>query len=128
MHELGYCEGVLEAVLARAAGRRVTSVGVRIGVLHGVVAEAFQQSFDVAAAGTVAASARTVLTVLPVRGRCRACRRDFAALDATPACPGCGSWEVALDGGDDVVLEWVGYADASGDVSPVPVHHHEEGD
>ncbi len=30
MHEMSYCEGVLEAVLRRASGRPVARVGVRI--------------------------------------------------------------------------------------------------
>lgn len=111
MHELGYCEGVLEATLRRAGGRPVTSVGVRVGAVHRLVADAFQQSFSLAAAGTVAEGARTVLTVVPVHGRCRGCRADFLSADPSPACPACGALDVAVDGGDEVVLEWVGYLD-----------------
>lgn len=111
MHELGYCEGVLEAVLRRAGDRRVSGVGVRIGAVHRVVPDAFQQSFTLAATGTVAEGARTVLSVLPVRGHCLACRADFTSADPSPACPTCGGLEVAVDGGDELVLEWVGYLD-----------------
>ena len=109
MHELGYCEGVLEAVLHRAGDRQVRAVGVRIGTLHRVLPDAFQHSFEVAAAGTVAAGARTELVVLPVRAHCLGCRADFESADPAPACPFCGSLEVAAEGGDDVVLEWVAY-------------------
>jgi hydrogenase nickel incorporation protein HypA/HybF len=123
VHELSYCDGVLEAVLLRAGGRRVSSVGVRIGAVHRVVAEAFQQSFAIAATGTVAADARTELTVLPVHGHCMDCRTDFHATDPAPACPGCGSFDVAVDGGDEVVLEWIGY-DAGADVPATPIHPH----
>ena len=51
VHEMSYCEGVLEAVERRAAGRPVARVGVRIGAVHRVVADAFEQSFQIAAAG-----------------------------------------------------------------------------
>ena len=37
LHELGLCEGVLQAVERRAAGRRVTRVRVRVGAQHRVV-------------------------------------------------------------------------------------------
>ena len=40
MHEMSYCEGVLEAVEKRAKGRPVVRVGVRIGAVHRVVADA----------------------------------------------------------------------------------------
>lgn len=111
MHELSYCEGVLEAVERRAQGRRVVAVGVRIGVVHRVVADAFQQSFQLAAAGGPAADAVTELQVVPVRGHCRSCRTDFDSSDPAPACPSCGSLEVAVDGGDEIVLEWLRYAE-----------------
>lgn len=128
MHELGYCEGVLEAVLRRAGDRPVASVGVRIGAVHRVVSDAFQQSFTIAAAGTVAEGASTVLTVLPAHGHCMDCRTEFLSPDPSPACPGCGSLDVAVDGGDEVVLEWIGYhaepAELSAEV--VTEHRHEE--
>ena len=58
MHELGLCEGVLEAVERRAAGRRVTRVRVRVGAQHRVVESAFDQSF--ALVGLVAVLRKSV--------------------------------------------------------------------
>ncbi len=134
MHEMGYCEGVLEAVERRAKGRRVARVGVRIGAVHRVVPDAFAQSFQLAAAGGPAESAATELTVLPVHGHCMDCRNDFHSLDPSPACPSCGSLDVAAEGGDEVVLEWIEYAGpadvaSSADASDneaelVPPHTH----
>lgn len=133
MHELGYCEGVLEAVERRAAGRPVARVGVRIGAVHRVVPDAFQQSFQVAAAGGPAAQAVTEVVVVPVAGHCMDCRHDFPSADPAPACPSCGSLDVAVDGGDEVVLEWLQYVDTSADASTdteaelVPAHTHDGG-
>ncbi len=127
MHEMSYCEGVLEAVERRAAGRPVARVGVRIGAVHRVVAAAFQQSFELAAAGGPAEGATTELVVVPVRGHCMDCRRDFDTPDPSPACPSCGGLDVAVEGGDEVVLEWLAYVDtAAADRSPevVPAHTH----
>lgn len=107
---MSYGQGVLEAVLRRAAGRPVAGVGVRIGAVHRVVAEAFQQSFTVAALGTPAEGATTEVEVVPVDGHCLDCRSDFTAADPSPACPACGSLAVAAVGGDEVVLTWLRYA------------------
>ncbi|HET9289505.1 MAG TPA: hydrogenase/urease maturation nickel metallochaperone HypA, partial [Actinomycetes bacterium] len=52
MHELGLCEGILEAVERRAAGRRVNRVRVRVGAQHRVVESAFDQSFALVSQGT----------------------------------------------------------------------------
>ena len=130
MHEMSYCEGVLEAVTRRAKGRPVARVGVRIGAVHRVVADAFQQSFELAAAGGPAAQAQTEVVVVPVHGHCLDCRHDFDAPDPQPPCPACGSLDVAVDGGDEVILEWLEYAgpaaqsDAAAELVPPHTHTH----
>ncbi len=131
MHEISYCEGVLEAVERRAAGRPVARLCVRIGAVHRVVADAFEQSFQLVAAGGPAEGATTQVVVVPVRGHCMDCRHDFASTDPSPACPACGSLEVAAEGGDEVVLEWLEYAhpaEGGADRAPelVPAHAHTE--
>ncbi len=128
MHEMSYCEGVLEAVERRAGTRQVAAIGVRIGAVHRVVAGAFEQSFQLASAGGPAAGATTELVVVPVHGHCMDCRHDFDAPDPSPACPGCGSLDVAVEGGDEVVLEWLRYVDPSAapdlPAELVPAHTH----
>ena len=124
MHELSYAEGVLQAVERRAAGRPVTRIGVRIGAVHRVVAEAFEQSFQLVAVGGPAEGAAAEVVVLPVRGHCLNCRTDFHATDPAPACPGCGSFDVAAEGGDEVVLEWLQYADVAAEQAIEPIPHH----
>ncbi|MDX6221596.1 MAG: hydrogenase nickel incorporation protein HypA/HybF [Frankiales bacterium] len=123
---MSYCEGVLEAVLRRAGDRRVERIGVRIGVVHRVVAAAFEQSFQLAAAGGPAEGATTEVVVVPVRGHCMECRHDFEAAEPTPACPECGSLDVAVDGGDEVILAWLQYAEKPADLPEelVPAHTH----
>ena len=129
MHEMSYCEGVLEAVHRRAAGRPVARVGVRIGAIHRVVADAFEQSFQMAAAGGPAEGASTEVVVVPVHGHCMDCRSDFDSPDPSPACPSCGSLDVAVEGGDEVILEWLQYVDPAGpaddDHELVPAHSHD---
>ena len=56
------------------------------------------------------------------------CRNDFESADPSPACPACGSLDVATDGGDEVILEWLEYADAAAESEVsgelVPPHTH----
>lgn len=120
MHEIGYCDGVLEAVERRAAGRRVARIGVRIGAKHRVVPEAFEQSFQHVAAGGVAEGASTDVTTVPARARCL-CGATFETVDTLPDCPSCAAPVLELEGGDEVVLEWVEYH-AGGGGGHVPGH------
>jgi hydrogenase nickel incorporation protein HypA/HybF len=133
MHEMSYCESVVEAVERRAGERPVARVGVRIGTVHRIVADAFQQSFELAAADGVAAGATTELVTVPVAAVCRDCRTGFSSDDPAPACPACGGLDVFTEGGDEVILEWIEYRPAA-DVEappevtdePVPKHSHAE--
>jgi hydrogenase nickel incorporation protein HypA/HybF len=115
VHEFGYCEGVLDVIERRAGGRRVAAVGVRVGALHRVVPAAFQQSFHLVAAGGVADGAVTVLTTVPARATCSACGTPFESVDSMPACPSCANVVLDLEGGDELVLEWVEYRADGGD-------------
>jgi hydrogenase nickel incorporation protein HypA/HybF len=126
MHEMSYCEGVLEAVERRAHGRPVARIGVRIGVVHRVVADAFAQSFEMAAAGGVAAGADAEVVTVMVVGTCRACGATFETDDPHPACSSCGDLSVATEGGDEVILEWIEYRadDAEQASEVVPEHTH----
>ncbi len=132
MHEMSYSEGVLDLVLRRAGERPVARIGVRVGAVHRVVADAFEQSFQIAALGGPAEGATTEVVVVPVHGHCMDCRHDFESGDPSPACPACGSLEVAAEGGDEVVLEWLEYVDTSASADRpdqlVPAHTHDHPD
>jgi hydrogenase nickel incorporation protein HypA/HybF len=126
---MSYCEGVLAAIERRAAGRPVARFRVRIGVVHRVVADAFAQSFEMAAAGGIAADAVPELVTIPVDGTCRDCGATFESDEPHPACPSCGALEVATIGGDEVVLEWIEYRPDDVEVATeiVPEHTHAGG-
>lgn len=125
MHELGLCDDVVAAVERRAAGRPVRRVRVRAGCLLHVHPGAFEQSFAIAAAGTVAEGAEAELVVEPLQVRCAACGRTGSATELVEACPGCGSLDVELAGGVQLVLESLEYrppADRREEGSHVPGH------
>lgn len=109
MHELGLCSSIIDAIERRAGEREVSTVRVRVGRLHHVHPEAFDQSFAVAAVGTVAEGARAQLVLLPVRARCAGCGVTWECEEIPTACGGCGGVEVELVGGDELLLESIQY-------------------
>ncbi len=109
MHELGLCTSIVDAVERRAGARPVAHVRVRVGRLHHVHPDAFDQSFSVAAMGTVAEDAVAELVLLPVRARCGTCQADWDGQEIPTACPACGSVGIELVGGDELVLESIEY-------------------
>ena len=109
MHELGLCEDIVAAIEQRAGDRAVARVRVRVGRLHHVHEDAFAQSFAMAAAGGVADGADAELVLLPVQARCTTCGADSQASELIAACPDCGSFDIELTGGDELVLESIEY-------------------
>jgi hydrogenase nickel incorporation protein HypA/HybF len=109
MHELGLCEDIVAAVEQRAGERPVAGVTVRVGRLHHVHPEAFDQSFAMAAAGGVAEGAAAQLVLLPIRVRCLGCGTTHEDTELIAVCPGCGCVDLELTGGDELVLESIEY-------------------
>ncbi|HEY7264883.1 MAG TPA: hydrogenase maturation nickel metallochaperone HypA [Trebonia sp.] len=110
MHEFGLCEGVLEAVRKRAAGRPVTGIRVRCGVRHAVDPDSMAQAFALLAAGTEADGAAVEVVTVPATVTCRGCGADSETTDPIPVCPRCGSADAEVSGGDELTLESVSYA------------------
>jgi len=109
MHELGLCEDIVDAVARRAGDRLVSRVRVRVGVLHHVHPEAFEQSFAAAAMGTVADGACAELVFVPVTARCGGCGVVVEAHEPVLGCATCGAVDVDQSGGDELMLESLEY-------------------
>jgi hydrogenase nickel incorporation protein HypA/HybF len=109
VHELGLCSSIVDAIERRAGERPVAQVRVRVGRLHHVHADAFEFSFAVAAQGTVAEGAEAELVLLPVSAYCSSCRATWEGDEMPLACPACGAVDIALMGGDELVLESIEY-------------------
>jgi len=109
VHELGLCSSIVDAIERRAGERPVAQVRVRVGRLHHVHADAFEFSFAVAAQGTVAEGAEAELVLLPVSAYCSSCRATWEGDEMPLACPACGAVDIALVGGDELVLESIEY-------------------
>lgn len=109
MHELGLCSSIVDAIEHRAGERPVAKVRIRVGRLHHVHPEAFDQSFAVAAQGTIAEDALAELVLIPVTARCGACGATWDADELPQACPECGGVDFELTGGDELILESIEY-------------------
>ena len=96
-------QSVIEAVCGHAAGRRVHSVRVQVGALCGVVPDAMEFCFGLAAEGTLADGATLDLDIQPGSARCRTCGDVFTASDLILLCP-CGSADVEVLAGRDLKI------------------------
>ena len=110
MHEVGLAREMVAIALDRAAAdgaSRVHAIGLRIGPLAGVEAEALTLAFEVVTAGTAAAGARLAVDARPIVCRCAGCRTDFTPPDLVFACPRCGALSDDVRGGRELDVAYV---------------------
>jgi hydrogenase nickel incorporation protein HypA/HybF len=111
VHELGLCEGIVEAAVRRAGDRTVRGLRVRVGG-HPVDPGVIRQGVEIAATGTVVEGAVLDLVMEPLTAHCRDCGHD-AAVDgaaAMAACARCGGVDIELAGSEQVILESISVA------------------
>lgn len=111
MHEIGYCDAVAEAALARAGTRRVEALHVSVGALHRIVPAAFAQAFAMVASGTSLEGAEVEVGTIPASVTCGGCGHVAEVAEPVPLCARCGGAAVTISGGDEVVLTWLRYAE-----------------
>jgi hydrogenase nickel incorporation protein HypA/HybF len=94
MHELSLAMSLIEAAceeVERLGDVRVEALHLRLGALSGVVRDALEFSFDLAAQGTAIEGARLAVEEVPVAVYCAACaaERELPGLQSF-RCPVCG--------------------------------------
>jgi hydrogenase nickel incorporation protein HypA/HybF len=108
VHELSIVASLFEILEVKAREQnavRITAVKLRVGRLSGVVPELLESAFDACKKGTLAEGARLEIEVAPFDFRCRSCGGKSFHEEPAVVCAGCGSKDVELVGGMDLVLE-----------------------
>ncbi len=94
MHELSIAVSIVDLAQEEAAARhvRILAVHLKLGPLSGVVREALEGSFEIAAAGTPLESARLVILETPIVVLCPQCQAERTAPSMQALrCPDCGT-------------------------------------
>ena len=106
MHELALTESIVSTIEARLGAARVVRVRLEVGRLTAVEPEALRFAFAACTEGTSLGGARLEIVGVDARGRCRACGRE-AELDGVVALCACGSADVELLAGNELVIKEV---------------------
>ncbi len=103
MHELSITQSVVDAIVEKSAGRKVTAVRLRVGRLSGFVPDAMRFCFELASEGTNVHGAALDIDEPPGVAHCRTCEEDFLLTDLVLLCP-CGSADVEVVSGRELVV------------------------
>jgi hydrogenase nickel incorporation protein HypA/HybF len=105
MHELSIADAIVRIACANAGGRRIVRVEVKVGHLRQVVPDALAFAFELVAQGTAADGAELVLVEVPPASRCRPCGARTQAAGFPLACGTCGSLDVELLQGEELLVD-----------------------
>ena len=105
MHELSIADAVVRIACAHAGGRRIETVELKVGHLRQVVPDALAFAFTLVSEGTEAEGAELVMEEVPAAGVCRVCGAESELPDFPLACAGCGSLDVELVRGEELLVD-----------------------
>jgi hydrogenase nickel incorporation protein HypA/HybF len=120
MHEFSICQSLLETVERIAAENGATEVNgvfVAVGPLSGVEPALLARAFEVARLGTVAEHAVIEIETAPAVVWCEACASETQVAANALLCGRCGTWQVELKSGDELLLTRVEFTDNTGPVA-----------
>jgi hydrogenase nickel incorporation protein HypA/HybF len=111
MHELAVCQSLLgevERVASTHGAAGVSRVRIAVGPLSGIEAPLLDRAFGIARIGTLADQAELQIEEMLITVWCAACE-----IETKPArtnallCTQCGTWQVDVRSGDELILKQV---------------------
>jgi hydrogenase nickel incorporation protein HypA/HybF len=111
MHELAVCQSLLNEVERVASAHGATGVrriGIIVGPLSGIEGPLLDRAFSIARIGTFAEQAELKIEAMPITVWCAACEIETRPASANALlCAQCGTWQVAVRSGDELILKQV---------------------
>jgi hydrogenase nickel incorporation protein HypA/HybF len=109
MHELAIVEALIEQVgteLDRAGqNRAVKRLELAVGRLSGVHCDSLRFAFELLSPGTPVAGAELSIREPPAISRCHHCGASTEIAELVIDCPHCGSPEIVIEKGRELLLE-----------------------
>lgn len=109
MHEMSIAQNISDLVrkeIDRIQGvEAVTKIRLKVGMLSGVVPDSLSFCFGFVTEGTPLERASLEIDEIPVRAKCRGCGAAFTLEQPLFICPRCGSSDLAILAGQELVVE-----------------------
>lgn len=112
MHELSICRSVAQVALRYAEGRSVGAVAVKVGALRQVVPTTLVRCWEIATATTPLQGAALLVEAVPAVVECRGCGARTELAEPLPLCARCGSAEVTIVQGEELLVTSLELAEA----------------
>lgn len=108
MHELSIATELfkqVEKIIEDEHLNKVISITLKIGKLHQIVPEAFDFATEVITKGTKSDGVKIIYNEIPISIKCNQCRRENEVKDFYFICEKCGSSDVEIISGNELMFE-----------------------
>ena len=109
MHEMSIMASLFKIIQEKAAQKnaiRVNAIFIRVGALSGIEPELLSFAFEFFAKSTIAEGAKFVVNKTDLNGYCKICgNKEFEPDAFSLCCPKCGSFDIKIEGDDELLLE-----------------------
>jgi hydrogenase nickel incorporation protein HypA/HybF len=108
MHEMGLVQNIFDIVLKTAEQNgvaKVLRINIRAGQLRAIVPEQLQFCFEILSRESpIVEGAQLVIETVPVKGKCKSCRYEFAVEEYRFVCPACAHEEIDVLQGMELLV------------------------
>lgn len=107
MHEMSIAQSIIDIVreeMEKHNARVLRSIRLSIGQMSAVVPESLSFCFKVITTGTEFEGAKLIMEIIPIRGYCPQCKREFTIEDFNFECPFCKDTDIDITGGQDLSI------------------------
>ena len=111
MHEYSIAEGIIDAVLEKAAGRKPLKISLAIGAFSSVVEDSLRFYLDLILKDRGVKDVEIAVRPVPAEAAC-VCGKRYPVNQFTQTCPGCGGYDRKLEDGMECVIESAEVEDA----------------
>ncbi|HOH83360.1 MAG TPA: hydrogenase maturation nickel metallochaperone HypA [Bacteroidales bacterium] len=108
MHELSIATSIIEIAedFARShQAEKISRIEIEVGQLSGIVKESLVFALELAVKNTVLESAEVVITEIPGKSICQACKHEFDNPDWYTPCPECQSMNTEITAGKELQIK-----------------------
>jgi len=108
MHELSIIASLFDILLEKAKeqnAKKIVRVVLKVGRLSGAIPDFLESSFDIYKKDTLAEEATLEVTAVPLKVRCAPCGTETIKDDYIFVCPACGSTDLKIVEGTELLLE-----------------------
>lgn len=107
MHEMSIAHSLIEIIreeMVKHQANALKSVRLHIGQMSAIVPESLCFCFEIMTSGTDLEGAKLIMDIIPLRGRCRDCEKEFEIPDYAFLCPHCASRDIDPIAGKDLSI------------------------